>query len=157
MGLGVETPDPPGLTNRGFPRDVDPDDVSDGLGDLRRQELEDVLRDGAWTEAFREWAEYTDLNESEYRTVRDHGLFERLDFYWDPAGERLRFEQPELPEELTEQRELGSLVAAELSDLGDTVLETLADGYVDWSGGPMESDEWRGESFDEEASGDRED
>lgn len=69
MALDVETPDPPDLTNRGMPDDVDPSNVTDGLSDLRREELEEILQDGAWNEAFREWATYTDLTEAEYRTM----------------------------------------------------------------------------------------
>lgn len=146
MGLDVETPDSPDLTNRGLPSDVAPDDVVAGESDFRRGELEDVLRDGAWNEAFLEWAEYTGLTEAEFRTVREAGLFERLDFYWDPEERRLRGEVPTLPPELAADRSLASLVTTELSDLCEMVVEMLSDGYVDWGySGSTEPEEWRGE------------
>ena len=151
MGLDVETPDPPDLTNRGLPGGVDPDAANDGLGDLRRAELEEVLRDGAWSEGFREWAEYTDLTAPEYSVLREHGLFGEMDFYWDPTEGRVRYEPPALPPELSERRELTSLADTELSDLGDAVLETIDDGYLDWGGEPTDDRDWPGESFDDES------
>lgn len=50
MGLAVETPTPPDLTNRSLPSELEPSDVLDGTADLRREELEEVLPDGAWSE-----------------------------------------------------------------------------------------------------------
>ena len=140
MALDVETPDPPDLTNRGMPDHVDPADASDGLTDLRREELEEILQDGAWNEAFNEWAAYTNLTETEYRTIAHHGLIEQVDLYWDPAEERLRFELPELPEELAERRSFAMTARTELADLGDTVIDMIEDAYVDWSG--EETEPW---------------
>lgn len=150
MGLDVETPDPPDLTNRQPPSDVDPEAVSDGLSDLRRAELEELLRDGAWTEAFREWAEYTDLDEAAVRTLRERECFGEMDFYWDPSERRLRYEPPDVRAALSDRRDLASLAESELSDLADGVLETLADGYLDWDGETTDADEWRGAGFDDE-------
>lgn len=148
MALDVETPDPPDLTNRGMPDDVDPSNVTDSLSDLRREELEEILRDGAWSEAFREWATYTDLTEAEYRMISVHGLIEELDFYWNPTEERLRFELRKSPVKLSEQIEFATTVRAELADLGDTVIETVEDAYLDWS--DEETEFWTEEMFDEE-------
>lgn len=151
MALDVDVPTPPDLTNRGIPDDVDLSDVTGSPSDLRRQELEEILRDGAWNEAFREWAAYTDLTDEEYRVLREHGLVERLDFYWDPTEERLRFELPAFPAELSERTGLATTVRAELADLGDTVVEMIEDTYVDWSDGETES--WTEEAFSEEPTG----
>ena len=128
MALDVESPEPPDLTNRGLPGGLE---AAEGVeGDLRREELERFLRDGAWNEAFKEWAEYTDLTVEEYRSVEEHGLIERLDVYWDPADGRLRAEVPDLP--ATWDDEFASTVRVELSDLGRAVIEMLEDAYVDW-------------------------
>lgn len=130
MALDVESPDPPDLTNRGLPAGLDAAEGTDGDRDLRREELERFLRDGAWNEAFQEWAVYTGLTVEEYRTVEDRGLVGRLDLYWDPADERLRFEVPDLPEEWDD--EFASTVRVELSDLGRAAIEMLEDAYLDW-------------------------
>lgn len=132
MVLNVECPDPPDLTNRGLPSDLDAEESIGSESDLRREELETILRDGAWHEAFNEWAEYTDLTESEYRAVHDAGLIERLDVFWDPVEKRLRFEVPSLPDEWQDREDLAPKITAELTDLGRTVVEMLEDAYVDW-------------------------
>ncbi|KTG13644.1 hypothetical protein [Haloferax profundi] len=128
MVLDVETPGSPDLTNRGTPSELDASEVIEGESDLRRGELEGFFRDGAWSEAFNEWAEYTDLSESEYELVREEGLIEQMDFYWDPVTESLQFEVPVVPE-----GDVASKIRTELTDLGQTVVEMLEDGYVDWN------------------------
>lgn len=153
MTLAVESPDSPDITNRGLPRALEPSDALEGASDLRREELEAFLRDGAWSEAFKEWAEYTDLSEAEYERVRDFGLLEELDFYWDPVEERLRFEVPALPAALAEQADLASKASAELTDLAHTVVERLEDGYVDWGEEGVSGDTWSEETFEEETPG----
>lgn len=156
MGLAVETPDPPDLTNRPLPSDLDPADVLDDTVELRRGELEEMLRDGAWNEAFQEWAEYADLAEAEYRAIQDADLVEALDFYWDPVDERLRFEVPSMPTELAEREgvggDLATRAASELADLGQTVLEMLEDAYVDWGEAGAVQDVWTEETFDEDTT-----
>jgi len=150
MVLDVETPNPPDLTNRGKPSEFEPSGALDSTSDLRRGELEEILRDGAWNEAFQEWAAYADLTEDEYRTVHDFGLVDRLDLYWDPDEERLRFEVPALPAELADQEALASRVTSELTDLGRTVIEMLEDAYVDWGAGETETESWSAETFGDE-------
>ncbi|WP_254839738.1 hypothetical protein [Natronomonas marina] len=150
MGLDVETPDPPDLTNRPLPSELDPEEVLDGTVDLRREELEEILRDGAWSEAFQEWAEYTDLTETEYRTVHEAGLLELLDVYWDPMGNEVRFEVPGVPRELAGREDLGSQATAELTDLGRTVVETIEDAYVDWGAEDEGEDAWSEETASDE-------
>jgi hypothetical protein len=151
MVLDVESPDPPDLTNRGLPSDLDIAELPGNSNDLRREELETVLREGAWNEAFQEWAAYTDLTEGEYRTLQDHGLLQALDFYWDPVDEQLRFEVPELPGEF-DREDLAAMAQAELTDLGHTVVEMIEDAYTDWGGMETEAP-WTEELFEEEPTG----
>lgn len=152
MALAVETPLQSDLTNRPIPRDVDESSGSDTTVDLRRSELEDILQDGAWNEAFQEWATYTDLTEEEYRIVLESGLVQRLDFYWDPDEERLRYEVPELPDDLLEDRVLASKIATELTDLSRAVTEMIEDAYIDWGDGDEADDAWIEGAFEEETS-----
>ncbi|MFB6124146.1 MAG: hypothetical protein ABEJ78_11895 [Haloferacaceae archaeon] len=160
MALDVDVPMPPDLTNRGVPAAFEALDVAGGESDFRREAVETALRDGAWREGFDEWAEYTDLSESEFRALAELGLFRAFDFYWDPEDERLRYDAPGLPGDWREQvssavvsaleseadsGSVDSRVNAELDELGHTVLETLDDLYADWSGG--EDVVWDAESF----------
>lgn len=131
MNLHVEIPDPPDLTNRPLPIGIEAD-VLDSTADLRREELEEMLRDGAWTEAVTEWVAYTDLSEREFRLIRDADLFERMDVFWDPTENQIRFEAPSPPPELETQPRLGAKISTEMSDLGQIVLKTLEDSYIDW-------------------------
>jgi hypothetical protein len=141
MGLDVEQPDPPDLTNRPLPTAVDPETVADD--DLRREELEAMLRDGAWSEAFNEWAEYTDLTEAEYRTLEAAGLFAALSVYWDPVAEDLRFELPAIGDAVATDDDLTDRAVTELDDLGRTVVAMLEDGYLDWGEDAAVEDVWR--------------
>lgn len=150
MGLSVETPTPPDLTNRPLPSDIDPDEVDERMGDLRSGELEQLLKDGAWNEAFEEWAEYSDLTEPEYRGLEDAGLFELLDFYWHPGSDELRFEVPSVEAGLTRTEAFDSRMRGELTDLGRTVVELLETEYVDWGADGTSEDIWTEESFDED-------
>ncbi|AFK21149.1 hypothetical protein E6P09_15440 (plasmid) [Haloferax mediterranei ATCC 33500] len=150
MVLDVESPDPPDLTNRGLPSEFEAPEVL-GTSNLRREELEEILRDGAWNEAFSEWATYTDLTEEEYQTIRGRGLFEQLDFYWDPVEERLRFEVPNPPAEWSTREDLVSNARAELTDLGHAVVEMLEDAYVDWGEEETSDAVWREEALGEES------
>jgi hypothetical protein len=150
MALTVETPTPPDLTNRPLPSDVDPADVLDGSNDLRREELEEALQDGAWSEGFQEWAAYTDLTEEEYHAIYDHGLLDRLDFYWDPTTERLRYAVPAVTGALADD-DLAARAESELDDLGRTVVEQLADAYLDWGETDAGEADWSEETFGDES------
>lgn len=134
MGLDITPPEPPDLSNRGKPRGFDLDEETLGSEGFYREDIEDLLQEGAWVEAFDEWAEYTDLDAEQVRRVDEFGLFRALDFYWDPTEDRLRFDVPTVPDE--QRRGAGadgfdpktaSLVDDELRDLGRTVYERLAD------------------------------
>jgi len=46
-----------------------------GSEDFYREDIEDLLQEGAWTEGFNGWTEYTGLEESHGRVVDDLGLF----------------------------------------------------------------------------------
>lgn len=150
MALNAETPDPPELTNRGMPPELEPDDTYDTDSDFRREELQVFLHDGAWKEAFKEWAEYSDLSDEEYRQVLDLGLVEQLDFFWDPVQERLRSTVPAMPDEWPGRADISSKVRTELSDLGDAVTEMLEDGYVDWGTRGQSKENWSELKYSEE-------
>jgi hypothetical protein len=134
MALDVAVPDPPDLSNRGKPRDFEVQEETLGSEDFYREDIEDLLQEGAWSEGFNEWTEYTDLDEEQVRIVDDFGLFQTFDFYWDPTDDRLRFDAPTLPDDwrerdATESLDSGtvSMIDAALQDLGRAVYETLAD------------------------------
>ena len=133
MALDVEIPDPPDLTNRGTPRDFEVAD-SGGTPDFHREDLEALLHDTAWTMGFEEWLDRTDLTADHVDVVASLGLFQELDFYWDPADERLRDDAPSVPEDWRDREETAhldssdvSLVRSELQDLARTVREALED------------------------------
>jgi hypothetical protein len=134
MALDVAVPDPPDLSNRGKPRDFEVQEETLGSEEFYREDIEDLLQEGAWSEGFNEWTEYTDLDEAQVRIVDDFGLFQTFDFYWDPTDDRLRFDAPTLPDDwrerdATESLDSGtvSMIDAALQDLGRAVYETLAD------------------------------
>jgi hypothetical protein len=138
MGLDVDAPASPEL------EEFDPNEYDDaevvGETDYRRDELEDHLHDGAWERAFNEWAEHTDLDESEFGIVRDLGLLSRFDFFWDSHADRVGYHAPGLPEDW-KQRDLHpeldswgtvSSINAGLTELGQIVCDVLKDEYIDW-------------------------
>ena len=134
MALDVKVPEPPDLSNRGKPREFQWEDETLGSEDFYREDLEDLLQEGAWTEGFNEWAEYTDLDDGQAQIVSDLGLFQAFDFYWDPDDDRLRFDAPTVPEDWRERDATESLdsstvsmIDATLQDLGRAVQETLED------------------------------
>ncbi|MDZ7745815.1 MAG: hypothetical protein U5K28_04560 [Halobacteriales archaeon] len=146
MTLDVPIPEPPDLSNRGRPSGFDWEE-SETLGseDFYREDLENLLQEGAWREAFEEWAEYTDLDEETVRAVDELGLFHAFDFYRDPTDDHLRFDAPTMPEDwrerdVTESIDSDSVSAinSELHGLGRTVHETLQNylqrtrGASDW-------------------------
>jgi hypothetical protein len=134
MVLDVAPPEPPDLTNRGMPREFEWEEETLGSEDFYREDLEDLLQEGAWTEGFDEWAEYTDLDDAQFRTVDELGLFQAFDFYWDPTDDRLRFDAPTMPDDWRERDATATLDSSTVSmidntlkDLGRAVQETLED------------------------------
>jgi hypothetical protein len=140
MGLDVETPDPPEL------EEVDPNEYEDaeivGETDYRRDELEEFLRDGAWEEAFTQWAKGTDLDEAEFGIIMDLEMFQRFDFFWDSFAERVGYHAPGIPEDWKEREyhpdidSWGTVsgINAGITELGQVVCDVLKDEYIDWEG-----------------------
>ena len=134
MALDSEVPEPPDLSNRGMPREFEWQEETLGSEDFSREDIEDLLQEGAWKEGFNEWIEYTNLDQEHVRIVSDLGLFQAFDFYWDPTEDRLRFDAPVISDdwrerEATESLDSGtvSLIDGELDDLGRAVQEVLED------------------------------
>jgi len=138
MSLDVAVPAPPTL-DRIDPNEYDDADVV-GDTDYKRDELEALLREGAWEEAFAEWAVETNLDEREFDIVTDLGMIEQFDFFWDSFAERVGYHAPGIPEDWKERNyhpELDSWgtvsgINAALTELGQIVCDVLLDEYVDW-------------------------
>lgn len=138
MSLDVEIPDPPKLEA------IDPNEYEDtevaGDTDYRREELEQFLQDGAWEEAFIEWAKDARIDETEFQIVRDLGMIQQFDFFWDSFAERVGYHAPGIPENWKERNyhpdldSWGSVsgINAGLTELGQVVCDVLKDGYIDW-------------------------
>nr|WP_202594266.1 hypothetical protein [Halapricum salinum] len=140
MALDIEVPESPDLSNRGMPRSFEWQEETLGSEDFYREDIEDLLQEGAWKEGFNEWSEYTNLHEELVRIVSDLGLFQAFDFYWDPTEDRLRFDAPTIPDDWRERDTTASLdsstvsmIDGELDDLGRAVQEMLED-YLDRNG-----------------------
>jgi hypothetical protein len=155
MTLEVETPDPPDLSNRGTPAQIEAVDSVGARDQFRRDELESALRDGAWQEAFDEWSEYTDLTEEQFEAVRT--LVREFDFFWDPEEQRLRFTAPTVEEAAVADVDVDAgTVNGTLSDLGHTVLEMLQGLYAEYWDEDAEDVVWGEETFGQ-ARGEEED
>ena len=138
MTLDVEAPDPPELS---YDMSVEEYEDTDVQGeDYRREELQDFLDQGAWEDAFSEWAEHAELDEAEWQIVLDLGLVSEFDFFWDDFADRVGYHAPGLPEDWRE-RELHpdidswgtvSGINASLTELGQIVCEILKQDYIDW-------------------------
>ncbi len=144
MTLDVEPPEPPLL--RGGVVD---EDGSTETGDGRRDHLGDLLREGAWSDGFHEWADDTHLTTAEYSILREHGLTERIDLRWDAADERVRYAVPELPPGALEavDHESGEELRAALDALADVVATTLETEYLPREAGGDEF--WAGDTSEE--------
>ena len=139
MALSVETPTPPSLAD-----DVDPNEYDDaeivGDTDYRREELGELLRDGAWADAFELWVSETSLTEDEWRIVLDMELLSQFDFFWDDFADRVGYHAPGLPEDWKERDihpEINSWktissINAGLTELGQLTCEVLKDEYITW-------------------------
>ena len=134
MTFDIAVPEPPDLSNRGMPREFEWQEETLGSEDFYREDLEDLLQEGAWKEGFNEWTEYTNLDEEQVRIVGDLGLFQSFDFYWDPTEDRLRYDAPTISDaprerDVTESFNSStvSMIDGELDDLGRAVHEMLED------------------------------
>jgi len=138
MALNVTVPDRPELSS-----EVEADDYEDVEveGDeYRRDELADALADGAWADAFEQWAERTSLGDPEWEIIADLELIGEFDFFWDSFAGRVGYHAPGLPENWRERQlhpdieswETVSGINAGLTELGQVVCDVLADEYLDW-------------------------
>jgi hypothetical protein len=138
MPLEVSPPDPPPLSR------VDPDSYDDvsvaADADYRREELAELLAEGAWAEAFEAWATETSMGRTEWRVVADLDLLSEFDFFWDDFADRVGYHAPGIPENWKE-RDLHpdletwsqvSTINACLTELGQTVCDVLKDSYITW-------------------------
>lgn len=138
MSLDVAAPDPPSLS---IQTDVSEYEDVDVQGtDYRREELQEYLNEGAWERAFGEWAEHSDLDESQWTVVTDLELTQQFDFFWDDFADRVGYHAPGLPEDWKE-RDIHpdldawgtvSSINAELTELGRTVSDMLKEEYIEW-------------------------
>ena len=139
MSLDVSIPDPPSLGDELDPSDYDDVTVVADT-DYRRDELASFLRAGAWEAAFRQWAESTQVTDTEFAIVRELGLIEQFDFFWDDFADRVGYHAPGIPEDWRERDfhpDLDSWgtvssINAGLTELGQTVCDVLAEDYIDW-------------------------
>ncbi|WP_251342986.1 hypothetical protein [Haloplanus halophilus] len=138
MSLDVAVPDPPELEQ------IDPNEYEDadvvGDTDYKRDEIEALLRDGAWADAFAEWADGTPLDESEFDVVTDLDMIAQFDFFWDSFAERVGYHAPGIPEDWKERNYHPDLdswgtvsgINAAMTELGQIVCDVLKDDYIDW-------------------------
>jgi len=142
MTLDVDPPAPPELDTTVDASDYD--DVDVDPSEYHREDLEAFLRNGAWEQAFEEWARDTDLDEAAFEIVTDLQLVRQFDFFWDDFAQRVGYHAPGLPEDWRERDlhpELNSWdtvsgINAEMAALGRTVSDTLKADYVDWESDP---------------------
>lgn len=134
MGLDVPVPDPPTLSgpqSRGDYESIGTpaDDPGD---DYRREEIADVLEDGAWADAFEKWADETDLSAAEFELVARTGLVDEFDFFWDPATDDVGYRAPTLRD--ADRADMPTTEADDVDDeldaLGRVVSETLENDYL---------------------------
>jgi len=138
MAIDASPPDPPEL------EEIDPNQYEDaevvGDTDYRRDEIEALLREGAWDQAFDEWADDTDVDGESFDIMTDLEMFARFDFFWDAFADRVGYHAPGLPEDWKERDlhpdldswETVSGINAGLAELGDAVSRTLKADYIDW-------------------------
>lgn len=138
MALDVAVPERPELESEVDTTEYEDVDVE---GDeYRRDELADALADGAWADAFDEWAAGTSLDRETWDIVTDLDLIAEFDFFWDSFAGRVGYHAPGLPENWRERNihpdieswETVSAINAGLTEFGQVVCEVLADDYLDW-------------------------
>jgi hypothetical protein len=140
MTLDVDAPSSPSLSTKVDASQYEDADVQGD--DYRRDELEAYLSDGAWDDAFEEWAAHTDLTEEEYAIVRDIDMFEEYDFFWDSFADRVGYHAPGIPEDWKAREyhpEIDSWntvsgINAAMTEFGQVVADVLEDDYIDWEG-----------------------
>jgi len=139
MSLDVEPPAPPTLQTETTVDEYDDVTVSADQ-DYHREELDAFLQDGAWAEAFEQWAEQTELGPDAYQIATELELLDDFDFFWDDFADRVGYHAPGLPEDWKARNlhpELDawntvSAINASLTELGRAVSDHLKAEYVDW-------------------------
>jgi hypothetical protein len=139
MGLDVATPDIPELEPELDAEQYDDVEVV-GDTDYRREELQAFLEEGAWAEAFEQWATGADMTEPAFEVAVDLGLFGEFDFFWDDFAGRVGYHAPGIPEDWQERDvhpdvdswNTVSSINAGLTEFGQLVCEVLGEEYVDW-------------------------
>jgi len=147
MSLDVPVPDRPPLSSSVDTADYE--DVEVQGDEYRRDELATALDDGAWAEAFEEWALDTGMTESTWAVVTDLDLIAEFDFFWDSFAGRVGYHAPGLPENWRERQihpdieswETVSSINAGLTELGQVVCDVLADEYLDWEAEEVDADD----------------
>ncbi|WP_115863936.1 hypothetical protein [Halorussus litoreus] len=140
MTLDVDAPEPASLSTKVDASQYEDADVQGD--DYRRDELEEYLRDGAWDDAFEEWAAHTDLDAEEYAIVRDLDMFGEYDFFWDSFADRVGYHAPGIPEDWKAKNYHPDLdswntvsgINAAMTEFGQVVCDVLEDEYIDWEG-----------------------
>ncbi|ESS08545.1 MAG: hypothetical protein A07HN63_01776 [uncultured archaeon A07HN63] len=138
MTVDAAPPEPPTLEA------MDPNEYEDaevvGDTDYRRDEIETLLGEGAWADAFETWAADTDLDDEGFAIATDMRMLREFDFFWDGFADRVGYHAPGIPEDW-KQRDLHpdldswatvSGINAGLTELGQEVCEVLYDEYIDW-------------------------
>jgi hypothetical protein len=139
MSLSVDTPPVPELEDVVDPNEYDDAEVI-GDTDYRRDQLEELLRDGAWADAFEQWRATTDVTAEEWQIVLDLDLLAQFDFFWDDFADRVGYHAPGIPEDWKERAlhpeidswKTVSSINAGLTELGQTACEILKDDYITW-------------------------
>lgn len=146
MGLDVDVPDPPDLTN-GFV------DAYEGDEDRRADIQEYFESENAWGEAFSEWTTVTTVTEEEYAVIDDLELIAEFDFFWNADSGHVEYEAPSVrshPRASERYPELDSsarvaFIDDALDELGAIVADVLTEYYIEW-----ESEDVFAERYDAE-------
>ncbi|ERH03089.1 MAG: nicotinate-nucleotide--dimethylbenzimidazole phosphoribosyltransferase [Halonotius sp. J07HN6] len=92
MTVDAAPPEPPTLEA------MDPNEYEDaevvGDTDYRRDEIETLLGEGAWADAFEEWAADTDLDDEGFEIATDMQMLREFDFFWDGFADRVGYHAP---------------------------------------------------------------
>jgi len=139
MAFDAEVPDPPRLDAAEHPGDYDaveePETRTGEEG--RREALAAMLEEGAWEDAFQEWADHTYLSEAQFEAAVDLGMIAALDCYWHEAAGDVGYRAPSLAESLPEpwderlDRTDRADIEEAIDDLGEIVSDVLEANYID--------------------------
>lgn len=149
MALDVSVPDPPSLSGPQPGGEYEAIDTTAEVAedDYRREEIQQILEDGAWHDGFEEWTTHTGLTADDFESVVERGLIDKFDFYWEPATDEVGYRSPTFSESARSELGVGDVadIESELDSLGRVVSEMLENDYL------LRDDETFG-FFDDEAS-----